>query len=496
MQVANDGTIGMGPFVAGTWFPPGTGLAILFDAGLWVAAEVRGELRVAVSEYESEYGPGVIAAPGAWADPGDPRFKVYKVVPWTGDPGDTAARIVVPTEVGPEPVDPVIHDSWSRYLNGAAPFGAPVRTWRLPNTTTPDPLDSVDVAGPDVPGTQLLWSVYNDADPARHKNISGGTTPLGIEVRQMVWTLAGDVPLQNSIFMRWTITNRSADTLSALRAGVWSDPDLGASYDDMVGCDSSRALAFAYNATDHDAVYGNRPPALGFDLLAGIPGSYGAAGFAAFRRTIGGAEPVTPQQTLDDLSGLDRDGTPLVNAWNGAPTTYEDSGDPLTHSGWLDPAATDKHMLIGTGPGTLAPGDSVVITAVLMAARCSSALLSLQALETNDDAVQAVWDGTPPGGFIDCPEPVPPAPPGLALAGFGANPARGELVIDLTLGADAPARIDVLDVTGRRVWSRALPTPVAGHQWIPLDRSLPPAVYFLRLTQGTQHISTRAVVLR
>lgn len=310
-------------------------------------------------------------------------------------------------------------------MTGAAPYGAPVRTWRLPNTTTPDPSDSVDVPGPDVPGDQMLWCVYNDADPSRHTNEAGGSNPLGIEVRQMMWTMPGEDPLRNSIFARWTITNRSANTLQAMRVGIWTDPDVGGFTDDLAGCDTVRALGFAYNGVPHDAIYGDTPPAFGVDLLQGLPGSHGTSGASAFGRYVNGEDPVSSAQSYDALSGLHTDGSPVVNPITGQPTTYFAPGDPVQGTGWLDANPADRRMILATGTGTLAPGQTVTIQAVVMVGQGSDALESVAALRCGDDYVQYAWDhafqNLPPFGG-PCGEPENcPRPPAYWAAECGGN---------------------------------------------------------------------------
>src|SRR2546426_10666714 len=45
---------------AGFEFPKGTGKTAMFAAGLWMGAKVNGAIRIALSEYSDEYGPGAI----------------------------------------------------------------------------------------------------------------------------------------------------------------------------------------------------------------------------------------------------------------------------------------------------------------------------------------------------------------------------------------------------------------------------------------------------
>ena len=172
-------------------------------------------------------------------------------------------------------MDPVAHHGWGEYMANAAPRGAPVRTWALPG---PGGVGTVNVTGPDVTGDQMLWCVFNDANPALHQNQAGRSAPLGIEVQQSVFGFNQPGGLGHTAFVHWRIVNKGAQTLSAARAAFWLDPDLGGAADDLVGYDLRRSMGFAYNATNSDLVYGSMPPALGWTCSrpGGSPGGAAA----------------------------------------------------------------------------------------------------------------------------------------------------------------------------------------------------------------------------
>ncbi len=182
--VTNVGSIGHdfatnGP---GLFYPNGYSKTVLYAGGLWVGAMVGGEPRVTGTYYDPEWSPGAIEG-GVPQSPSSPDARVLKVLPWRSGAADTAhlTRVASPYQ------DPLAHHGWSEYLADAAPHGAPTRLHSLPVATTPDPRDSVQVLGPDVRGDMMLWSVFNDADPAGHVNFS--TAPLGLEVRQTTWSV-------------------------------------------------------------------------------------------------------------------------------------------------------------------------------------------------------------------------------------------------------------------------------------------------------------------
>ena len=100
-----------------------------------------------------------------------------------------------------------------------------------------------------------------------------------------------------------------------------------------------------------------------------------------------------------------------------------------------------------------------------------------------------------PGGTTDVGLEQPLA---FALAGPHPNPARGSrLIVDFVLARPLPARIDLLDVIGRLVTTREVSSLGIGRHTLDLSagRHLPPGLYMVRLSQGRDVRSLRAVVL-
>ena len=100
-----------------------------------------------------------------------------------------------------------------------------------------------------------------------------------------------------------------------------------------------------------------------------------------------------------------------------------------------------------------------------------------------------------PSSVLDAPAPRPGT---LALERL-ANPALGgRLALAFTLPSASSARLEVLDVTGRRVFAREVGTMGAGRHTLQVggDTPLRSGVYFVRLSQGAEVASARATVLR
>ncbi len=91
------------------------------------------------------------------------------------------------------------------------------------------------------------------------------------------------------------------------------------------------------------------------------------------------------------------------------------------------------------------------------------------------------------------------APLAFALEGARPNPSRGgQLSVAFTLPTPASARLELLDVSGRRVAQREVGALGAGRHSVALaaDRPLAPGLYLVRLTQGADVRVTRVAVLK
>ena len=86
----------------------------------------------------------------------------------------------------------------------------------------------------------------------------------------------------------------------------------------------------------------------------------------------------------------------------------------------------------------------------------------------------------------------------FALAGAQPNPVVDELEVAFSLAEDAPARLEVYDLAGRRVLAREVGELGAGTHRVRLASggALPAGIYHLALTQGAHRAVARAVVTR
>ncbi|HYM82262.1 MAG TPA: hypothetical protein VEY91_12740 [Candidatus Limnocylindria bacterium] len=402
----------------GLFFPKGSNKSAVFAAGIWLGAAVDTdlvapfddpvEIRTVVAEYSQEYGPGPMEG-GTFVDPSLPQHIVYKVVRFTGDldavEGDTAHVEREPNDAAIE--DPLVHHSWSEYMAGAVPYGAPWRIYQLPNPAVPG--GTVDVPGPDVVGDMMMWAVYNDADPGNHTNDAGGSTPLGVEIQQKTFAFNRQGALGNVIFLEFKILNKGTNVLDSVFVSLWSDTDLGGAADDLVGCDTLLSLGYTYNSTNNDQLYGSAPPAVGYDFFLGPTDALGnPLPMTSFNKYINGTDPAATSETYNYMKGLLPDGSPVIDPTTGDPTNFFHPGDPTTRTGWLDSSPADRRHLLTSGPFQMIPGDTQTVVGALVIGDGNDRLSSIAAMKFYDDFAQLAFDE----GFQ---LPNPPPQPNVAV---------------------------------------------------------------------------------
>jgi hypothetical protein len=78
------------------------------------------------------------------------------------------------------------------------------------------------------------------------------------------------------------------------------------------------------------------------------------------------------------------------------------------------------------------------------------------------------------------------------------NPGTAPEIVELALPRAAPVTLELLDVTGRRVWREETPVLAAGVHVLPLaPRERPrPGLYWLRATAGGERAGTRVAIVR
>lgn len=387
---------------AGYFWPASSNKSAIFTSGLTIGALINGSLRMASASYRGEYYTGYINNGVAYTDT---NFRIYKV-----KRGDNALN-------NPD------YANWGAMI----PFGAPY----------------VDVnsngqydAGIDIPGVknaeQTIFIQLTDGFIARHdtsEGFGGGTLPLNAELTITAWGYKNVAIVEDFQFIKFRIINKNNLPWTHTYLGFIADPDLGAHYNDYIGCDTIRKLSYCYNYNNFDSVYGYNPPAVGFLLLKGLLNnnvtpstSIDLSSFTFFDNT--GYAQQAPCETDPNgelypaylfLKGYKKDSSVFKNPLTTppSPTKFVYSGDPETGIGWTEykgsvrncasnpnpPPLTsnnpgDRRILISMGAEnfTMAPNDTQTIIISQMIARGSNNKNSVTKLKALSDTVRNIYN--------------------------------------------------------------------------------------------------------
>ena len=305
---------------------------------------------------------------------------------------------------------------------------------------------------PDLMGDETAWCVYNDGQPGSQRTYFKGIEPQGVEIRQTIFGFASNSTLGNILFVRYRFKNTGlkADTLKDVYFGVWADPDIGGTdgyQDDLVGVDVSRDAGYVYN-DGADASYGPNPPCFMIDFFSGpisyipnvtfedidsngvfnenidipidtafsvrgqvkgvkiFPGAtnLGISSFVHYQQsdpTLG--DPQTEIEARNYMLGLDKLGKtvdpcnwPLSDVEGGVDCKTIDkkfwySGDPVTHTGWINNRPTDQRMMQNTGPFKLIKNEELEVVVAYVIGQGTDALSSITEARKIDDGAQFIF---------------------------------------------------------------------------------------------------------
>ncbi|MEP0547325.1 MAG: T9SS type A sorting domain-containing protein [Rhodothermales bacterium] len=397
--------------------PKNEGTSPVFAAGIWIGGLIGGDVRVAAATYNDfEFWPGPLDEDGSLPNPDDcSTFDRF----WLVDPFDLALYDATGEATGD-------------LLNWPVDLGAPV-------------IDGDGVEGnynlaggdrPEVYGHQTAFWVMNDVGNEHRNSL---TEPIGLEVRVTAFTSL-EAGLDQHTFYRYEVVNRNSQPFEAARFGLFMDSDLGDPADDYVGSDSTRSMAFVYNADNDDngglsGGYGDSPPAFGYDFLSGGEVSM----FFISAPGTPNSDPNNGEEIYFSMNARWRDGVPLTEGGDGygggGPVlTWAYPGDPVTEAFWSElninsegnsnPPGDRRHT-IASPAFTLAPGESRTFDFALLFAQGEDNLDSVAELQAISDAVQARYDA----GDLFAPSPLEPAPPGTLATPELLAPEDGAFIV-------------------------------------------------------------------
>jgi hypothetical protein len=242
----------------------------------------------------------------------------------------------------------------------------------------------------DVPllkGDVSIWWVYNDAGN-NHANSGGVALKMEVQANAFSYNTEpgpDSAYIDNATFYEFKLRYRGTEPLANAYFSLWLDPDLGCYQDDYIGSLPAEQMGFVYNgdAFDENCVgipgYGNQIPVLAIKTIKPFVykdnnGDEQELPFSSFTYYLnaGGslgvpfADPSTPIEYYNYMSGKWRDGTPLSKGgtgYNPGQPSYPYAFDGSLHNGtpWTECTANnipdDRRFLMNFGPVNVFPGD-------------------------------------------------------------------------------------------------------------------------------------------
>ncbi len=229
---------------------------------------------------------------------------------------------------------------------------------------------------------QMTWWVYND-NGNLHTQTNGQAMKMEIQVTAFGYRTTDAI--NNQTFYRYKLLNRNKLALNDTYFSLWSDPDLGCSNDDYIGCDTITGMGYVYNEDANDdnpcgtsgaAGYGTDIPALAVDYFRGPLDSAGKQiGLSSFQYHINSnsdpkGDPTAALGFYRLISGYWPNGTPITSGGDGydpgnqtaTPTPYvfpsfpNETGNGAWSMCTEGVVGADNRFLHTSGPFILKPG--------------------------------------------------------------------------------------------------------------------------------------------
>jgi hypothetical protein len=387
----------------------------------------------------------------------------------------------------------------------------------------------------------MVWWVMNDA--GNKKELNGvtdsilKTSKLEFQVLASIYSPSNQNQyLNQSLFLDWKILNKGDMKLKNTFVGLFNDPDLGNSSDDMIGSYPLKNLAYCYNGDSIDEGprgYGANPPAVGLKILE-APGQIATADgvdndndgqtdepgekkiLFSFIDYFINTNPVTDPtyfffRIRNHLNGKLGNGGPIYYGKKGiipvpphnAQTTFMYPGasdpigygaggtvsNPLTLPPWFDgyvdpgnPNPTlpygERIFTVSSGPFNFQPGESILYRYAILVGHGGNYLENIDNLVSVSDSLSRLLP------FLTSTKTL--LPQALEEIRIYPNPTQDDLYLLSQFPLD---QIALFDVQGRTVKIENLSE--SGR--ILNLKSLLPGVYFLRIAQNGKIIFKKVV---
>jgi len=313
---------------------------------------------------------------------------------------------------------------------------------------------------------EMTWSVSNDLLSAPHPS-GWATMNMELQMQAFVFKSTVESALNNTLFVKYKLINRSEETLDSCFVGVYNNIAIGNPADDFIGIIPEKQLVFAYNGDENDEEgFGSAIPVLGIDLLRAPLAPVGTGVVElAWSSAVSMPDPANlgPAEMYNLLNGRLADGSPAPNGG----LMY--AGDPNDAASNSEIAAGNtpgkRRSLMSVGPFTLFPG---AVNEVILAYHYSyvpgnTVLQQLETLFQQSDEIHSLFDNCFSGAENTC-DALLEAPEKTIHEKIVLypNPASQSVSIE-SLGSGF-SRIEILDVLGRHVQTVENAVPVLKYQ--------------------------------
>ena len=512
------------------------GIVFLFSGGFFLSGYSNGQLwanAVASASLVEDYVQGVVGGEN------DPRAVLYRV-------GSN---------------DVPFGQSWQDWIDAVA-LGADFYDGNGDDIYNPVDLNGNNLWDlnedcPDLLGDEMIWCIFHDGLPVSQRRWNT-TLEVGIEVRQTVFAYSTVPEFENIIFIRYRIKYAGLglpsdpDFLEEIYFGVWDDPDIGSSGNDLVGCDTLLTGEYTYNYGP-DPIYGNNPPSFFVKSMSGpyayIPGvtfidnngngkydegidtpldtayvhqgellgigEYPGAknlGLSSFVHYINGDpnlnDPDSITSARNYMLGLTKIGEIIdpcnwtyglvvggVNCSEVNPMFWY-SGDAVNNYGWICIAPRDQRQLINMGPFNLAKGDETEIFVAYNVGQGTDALSSITEVKNIATISQVLYEcNFDPNCIVSVNEQINFQPTNYVLFQNFPNPFNPSTKISWQSPVSSWQTLKIYDVLGNEVTNLVDEYKPAGTYEVEWDAiEFPSGVYFYQLkTEG--FVETKKMIL-
>ncbi len=496
--------------VAACEFPKGSGKHINFATSFWTSGfDGVGQLHVSAQTYRqtgNDYWPGPLVGDTLTYSASQNWAKIWKV-----DRNDIFYFLSLSTHTTSNTPESILTWPAKGNVNAAGNAGA-----ALIITTDMAPFVDLNSNGiyeplsgeyPDIKGDQALWWVFSDNGPTH--SVTHGR-PMGVEVQSMAYAYNRGTLIDNVVYYDYKVINRSVNSYTGMRFGLWDDMDLGYYDDDFIGFDSVHRMGVTYNGISDDGStafpllpansYGTHIPVAGMTMIV-VPGDIGATYVPAgsFVYYDDGTTPTVDTQYNNYLhakhgNGVhyvhDTTGNDFLGTQSGPDCNFVFTGDPSDTSQWSECSKNDnpgdRRFILTTSDFNLAAGGSQHLVLALVTTNPDTlngcGRVSFDSIRIVADTAWAIYNNPlPPNAVknVALPEAISIFP----------NPATTQLTI---YSAKKITTITITNLFGQTVYNSQF---TVGSRRASIDvAALPSGVYLVRVSGPDSYREVRKFV--